>query len=134
MLLKTILNRVASCKSFVYKKVRIVETPTAFELEVQVAARANGRPICSGCGEHAPGYDRPRQGRSFRAALAPHHGRARLAKAAADVGSTAHAWQFDWLERLSAISLRPSGSKPAGLAVSFAPGLSSGREIPVLTG
>ena len=58
MLLKTILNRVASCKSFVSKKVRIVETPTAFEIEVQVAARANGRPLCSGCGEHAPGYDR----------------------------------------------------------------------------
>jgi hypothetical protein len=27
-------------------------------IEVEMEARANGRPICSGCGQPAPGYDR----------------------------------------------------------------------------
>ena len=57
MLLKTILNRLEPCKSFVYKKARLVETATGCEIEVQVESRANGRAICSGCGRSAPGYD-----------------------------------------------------------------------------
>ena len=57
MQLKTILNRVEYFKSFVYGKVRWVdaEEPT---IEVQIEARRNGRPICSGCQQPAPGYDR----------------------------------------------------------------------------
>ena len=57
MQLKTILNRVENFKSFVYGKVRWVdaEEPT---IEVQIEARRNGRPICSGCQQPAPGYDR----------------------------------------------------------------------------
>jgi transposase len=57
MQLKTILNRVEYFKSFVYGKVRWVdaEEPT---IEVQIEARRNGRPICSGCQHAAPGYDR----------------------------------------------------------------------------
>lgn len=58
MLLKTILNQIEPHKSFVYKTARRVNTATGFELEVPVEPRANGRPICSGCGQHAPGYDR----------------------------------------------------------------------------
>jgi hypothetical protein len=27
-------------------------------IEVEVESRSNGRPICSGCGQPAPGYDR----------------------------------------------------------------------------
>jgi transposase len=57
MQLKTILNRVEPHKSFVYGKARWVEAvrPT---IEVEVHPRRNGRPICSGCGKAAPGYDR----------------------------------------------------------------------------
>lgn len=58
MQLKTILNRVQKFKSFVYTTARFVGTGETAELEVEVAERANGRPICSGCGRHGPGYDR----------------------------------------------------------------------------
>lgn len=58
MQLKTILNRVEPFKSFVYQQVRLVETADGPEIEVAIAPRANGRPICSGCDHVAPGYDR----------------------------------------------------------------------------
>lgn len=58
MQLQTILNRVEKYKSFVYGKCRLVETDGGLELEVQVTARANSRPICSGCHRKRPGYDR----------------------------------------------------------------------------
>jgi transposase len=58
MQLKTILNRVESFKSFVYGKIRWVEGTERPTLEVEVLARKNGRPICSGCGRPGPGYDR----------------------------------------------------------------------------
>ena len=58
MQLKTILNRVEYCKSFVYGKVRWVDDAKRPTLEVQVEARKNGQPICSGCGRPGPGYDR----------------------------------------------------------------------------
>jgi len=58
MLLKTILNRVERYKSFVYGKARMLQEDGELAIEVEVEARANGRPICSGCGHPAPGYDR----------------------------------------------------------------------------
>lgn len=58
MQLKTILNRVEHYKSFVYGKVQWVEDAERLTLEVEVLARANSRPICSGCGRPGPGYDR----------------------------------------------------------------------------
>jgi transposase len=58
MQLQTILNRVEKYKSFVYESVRFGDNPKSLELEVLVAARANGRPICSGCRRKRPGYDR----------------------------------------------------------------------------
>ena len=58
MRLKTILNRVENFKSFVYGKARWVDDAEVPTIEVQVEARRNGRPICSGCGEVRPGYDR----------------------------------------------------------------------------
>jgi transposase len=58
MQLKTILNRVEPFKSFVYGRSRWVEESARPVLEVEVAARKNGRPICSGCGRPGPGYDR----------------------------------------------------------------------------
>jgi len=58
MQLKTILNRVQKFKSFVYTRARWAGSREAPELEVEVAERANGRALCSGCGCPGPGYDR----------------------------------------------------------------------------
>jgi transposase len=59
MQLKTILNRVEHCKSFIYSGDRLVEDATGrLTLEVTIQPRANGRPICSGCQRARPGYDR----------------------------------------------------------------------------
>jgi transposase len=58
MQLKTILNRVEPFKSFVYGKVRWVEGAARPTLEVELRARKNSRPICSGCSQRGPGYDR----------------------------------------------------------------------------
>ena len=58
MQLKTILNRLEHFQSFVYGKVQWVEEAGRLALEVQMHARKNGRPICSGCGGPGPGYDR----------------------------------------------------------------------------
>ena len=61
MELKTILNRVYQLPGFVYGKIRLVRAEEEGErdrLEVEVRPRANGRALCSGCGQPAPGYDR----------------------------------------------------------------------------
>ena len=59
MLVKTVLNRVEKYRSYVYRKVRIVDDEHADPIiEVEVVPRSNSRPICSRCGEHRPGYDR----------------------------------------------------------------------------
>jgi len=58
MQLKTILNRVEKHKSFVYGEVKLLEEGDELSLEVKIEARANGRPLCSGCEQAAPGYDR----------------------------------------------------------------------------
>ena len=59
MHLKSILNRVEPLKSFVYKEQRLIESEGGQPfLEVDIEPRANGRPICSGCGKKRPGYDR----------------------------------------------------------------------------
>ena len=57
MQLKTILNRVERHKSFVYGEPRWADD-THSTIEVPIEPRANGRPICSGCGKRRPGYDR----------------------------------------------------------------------------
>jgi transposase len=58
MQLKTILNRVERHKSFVYGEPRWADDALRLTLEVPIEPRANGRPICSGCGKARPGYDR----------------------------------------------------------------------------
>jgi transposase len=58
MLLQTILNRVERHPSFVYETPRWVDDALRPTIEVPLRARANGRPICSGCGKRRPGYDR----------------------------------------------------------------------------
>ena len=57
MHLKTILNRVTNYKSFVFGKVTWNEDSLTPALDVEVKPRANGRPVCSGCGKRGPGYD-----------------------------------------------------------------------------
>ena len=64
MQLKTILNQVYRLPGFVYGRIRLVPAEEEGErphLEVEMRSRA----ICSGCSEHAPGYDRLRP-RLFR--------------------------------------------------------------------
>jgi transposase len=58
MQLKSILNRVARHKSFVYGEPRRVEDAPRPTIEVPIEPWANGRPICSGCRKPRPGYDR----------------------------------------------------------------------------
>ena len=57
MHLKTLLNRVNDYKSFVFGKIAWQEDSVVPTLEVEVNPRANGRPVCSGCGKVRPGYD-----------------------------------------------------------------------------
>ncbi len=56
--LKTILNHVERHKSFVYQEARWGDPETKTTIEIPIEPRANGRAICSGCGQAAPGYDR----------------------------------------------------------------------------
>jgi transposase len=58
MQLQTILNRVARHSSFVYGTPCWSDDALHPTLEVPIRPRANGRPICSGCGRRRPGYDR----------------------------------------------------------------------------
>ena len=58
MLLKTILNRVAPQKSFVYGKVTLVSKRKQLALEVEIQSRRNSRAVCSRCHRKRPGYDR----------------------------------------------------------------------------
>jgi transposase len=58
MLLKTILNRVAPQKSFVYRQVTFVSKKGRVALEIDIEARRNSQAICSGCHRKRPGYDR----------------------------------------------------------------------------
>ena len=61
MQLKTILNRVTDYKSFVFGKDDLGGgSATAAAWKWRSSPRANGRPICSGCGKARPGYDRCR--------------------------------------------------------------------------
>jgi len=55
--LKTILNHVERHKSFVYQEPRWADRVSKTEIEIPIQPRANGRPLCSGCGQPAAGYD-----------------------------------------------------------------------------
>ncbi len=57
MQLKTILNRVEKYQSFVYGKIQLIENNPQPELEINLRARQNSRPICSVCGRKRSGYD-----------------------------------------------------------------------------
>ena len=66
MHLQTILNRVQRHKSFVYEKAVLVESKGEPSLEVKIQPRRNSRPLCSGCGQAGPGYDRAAEPRRFQ--------------------------------------------------------------------
>jgi transposase len=57
MQLKTILNRVQKFKSFVYGNAEWIKSDGELALLIEILARANSRPICSGCRRRRPGYD-----------------------------------------------------------------------------
>jgi transposase len=65
MQLKTILNRIEPYKSFVYGKAQMIDSGDVLRIEIPIEPRANGWPICSGCGRPAPGYDRQPRPRRF---------------------------------------------------------------------
>jgi transposase len=59
MQLQTILQSVTNYKPFVFGTIRWGDTvDDVRSLQVEMRARKNGRPVCSGCGEKRPGYDR----------------------------------------------------------------------------
>jgi transposase len=66
MQLQTILNHVQRHKGFCYKKVVLVKKRDRDTLEVELQPRRKCRPLCSGCGQKRPGYDRERQTRRFQ--------------------------------------------------------------------
>jgi len=58
MRLITILNRVVNYKRFVVKTARIVERDgEESEIEFDIVARKNSKPVCSGCGSDGAIYD-----------------------------------------------------------------------------
>src|SRR5262245_33271447 len=58
MQLKTILNRVAKNKSFVYGKVRFCQKRGRLALAISLRPRRGSRPRCGGCGRPGSQYDR----------------------------------------------------------------------------
>jgi len=65
MQLQVILNRVQRHKSFRYKKAALVEKKGGPIVEIEVEPRRKSRPLCSGCGKRAPGYDHEPKARRF---------------------------------------------------------------------
>lgn len=58
MRLQTILNCVEKNKSFVYGNGRLIEGQWGLSLMIPIRPRKRARPICSGCGQRGPTYDR----------------------------------------------------------------------------
>jgi len=58
MRIRTLLNQCQKYKSFSFAKERLEKVKGKLALIIEVEARKNGKPICSGCGEHATQYDR----------------------------------------------------------------------------
>ena len=66
MQVKTLLNYVQRYQSFVYQSAHLVPGPSGPTLEVEIQPRANSKPVCSGCGQPGPGYDREPKPRRFQ--------------------------------------------------------------------
>jgi len=65
MQLQVILNHVQRHKGFRYQKAALVEKKGGAIVEVEIEPRRNSRPLCSGCGQARPGYDREAKPRRF---------------------------------------------------------------------
>jgi transposase len=61
MQLQTIMNHVTNYKPFVFGEAHWEKKADRSVLRVQMKARANGQPRCSGCQRRRPGYDRLRE-------------------------------------------------------------------------
>ena len=61
MLLTRLLNACHHFPGFVYERARLDETANTIEIDVRTRQGSKAR--CSGCGRHAPGYDRLAQRR-----------------------------------------------------------------------
>ena len=63
--LRTLLNHVHPIKGFVYDDVRLVacSREPGMQIEARIAARKNGKPVCSKCGKPGPTYDHQPQRR-----------------------------------------------------------------------
>lgn len=57
MQIKTILNRVEKHANFVYGCCRLSKDTDRPSIEIEIRARTNTKPICSGCGKKRSGYD-----------------------------------------------------------------------------
>jgi transposase len=57
MQLKTILNHVQKFKSFVYGNIIWIDSNEVFAILIEVLARKNSKPICSGCKRPGSCYD-----------------------------------------------------------------------------
>jgi transposase len=66
MRIRTLLNNCHYLKSFVYKKEGLESVNGEQALVVEIAARKNSRPVCSGCGTISPGYDLAAQTRLYQ--------------------------------------------------------------------
>ena len=65
MRIVTLLNRIHYLKSFVYIREQIEMIDAQPSLVVDVVARKNSRPICSGCGSKTGVYDHQKKARRF---------------------------------------------------------------------
>ena len=65
MRVRTLLNRCYKLKSFVYESERFEEIDGQDCLVVDIVARKNGKPICSGCNRPGSLYDHQPQARYF---------------------------------------------------------------------
>lgn len=65
MRIVTLLNRVHYLKSFVYISERMEVIDSRESLVIDIVARKNSRPICSGCGSKTGTYDHQKQPRRF---------------------------------------------------------------------
>ena len=122
MQLRTLLNRVYKLPGFVYGKIRLLPDGAGGDrLEVKVRPRANGRALCAGCGQPAPGYDRLRPRRfqfvpvlglltyfvySMRRVSRPHCGKVKVGRVPWAEGkrqsTVAFCWFLaSWAQRLS---------------------------------
>lgn len=66
MRIRTLLNKCHSLKLFVYKKESLEFIKGQESLIVDIESRKNSQPICSGCGNKGPCYDKVKGSRLYQ--------------------------------------------------------------------